>query len=96
MNWELASFYSIYVYFNRCPFVGCRINPHLVMFTKMKFEPLVNILQTNSPTFELTLTTIARILESNAVILNADDYSSILFLNRNSNMSLTSFSLMPW
>ena len=55
----------------------------------MKFEPLVNILQTNSPTFELTLTTIASNLEANAIILNADDQARILFLDRNSNMSLT-------
>ena len=55
----------------------------------MKFEPLVNILKTNSPTFELTLTTIASVLETNPIILNADDQSRILFLNGNSNMSLT-------
>ena len=73
MNWELTSFYSIYVYFNRRSFFGCRINLHLIVFAKMKFEPLVNILKANSPTFELTLTTIASILETNPIILNADD-----------------------
>ena len=40
------------------------------------------------PTFELTLTTIASVLETNPIILNADDQSRILFLNGNSNMSL--------
>ena len=63
------------------------------MFSKVKFEPLINILKTNSPTFELTLTTIASILETNAIILNTDDQSWILFLNKNSNMSLTFFLL---
>ena len=55
----------------------------------MKFESLINILKTNSPTFELTLTTIASNLEANAIILNEDDQYRILFLDRNSNMSLT-------
>ena len=59
----------------------------------MKFEPLVNILKTNSSTFKLTLTTIARSLETNAIILNADDQSWILFLYSNFNMTLTVFLL---
>ena len=73
MNWELANFYSIYVYFNRRPFFGYRIDLHLVIVSKMKFESLVDILKANSPTFELTLTTIASSLETNTIILNADD-----------------------
>ncbi|CIW22735.1 Uncharacterised protein [Streptococcus pneumoniae] len=55
----------------------------------MKFEPLIDILKTNSPTFELTLTTITSILEANAIILNTDDQSRILFLDRKFNMALT-------
>ena len=55
----------------------------------MKFESLVDILKTNSPTFELTLTTIASSLETNTIILNADDKPCILSLNRNFNMTLT-------
>ena len=55
----------------------------------MKFESLVDILKTNSPTFELTLTTIASSLETNTIILNADDKPCILFLNKNFNMALT-------
>lgn len=64
---------GMHVYFNRRSFIRCRINPHLVMFPKMKFEPLVDILKTNSSTFELTLTIIPSNLKTNAIILNADD-----------------------
>ena len=55
----------------------------------MKFEPLVNVLKTNSPTFELTLTIINSSLEANSIILNADDQSCILSLDRDPNMTLT-------
>ena len=58
------------------------------MFSKMKFEPLVNILKTNSPTFELTLTTIRSVLEANSIILDTNDQSWILFLDRKFNVSL--------